>query len=79
MEYFLNLLNAQKEMYLPERKVKYKEKRHVKSSWMTRGILNSINTKNMLCIIFIQADWQNIDTYNNFRQEYINYKATLGK
>ena len=63
-------------MYLPKRKVKYKKKRHVKSSWMTRGILNSINTKNMLYKIFIQADSQNVDI---FKQEYINYKATLGK
>ena len=51
----------------------------MKSSWMTRGILNSINTKNMLYKIFIQADSQNVDTYNNFKQEYINYKATLRK
>ena len=27
--------------------------------------------------MFIQADSQNIDTYNNFKQEYINYKATV--
>ena len=33
----------------------------------------------MLYIIFIQADSQNVDTYNNFKQEYINYKATLRK
>ena len=44
-----------------------------------RYILNSINTKNMLYKIFIQADLQNEDTYNNFKQEYINYKATLRK
>ena len=51
----------------------------MKSSWMTRGILNSINTNNMLYKIFIQADSQNVDTYNNFKQKYINYKATLRK
>ena len=41
----------------------------MKSSWMTRGILNSINTKNMLYKIFIQADSQNVDTYNNLKLE----------
>ena len=51
----------------------------MKSSWMTRGILNSINTKNMLYTIFIQADSQNVETYNNFKQGYINYKVTLRK
>ena len=66
-------------MYLPKRKVKYNKKRHIKFSWTTRGILNSINTKNMLYKIFIQAESQNVDTYNNFKQEYINYKATLKK
>ena len=33
----------------------------------------------MLYKIFIQADSQNVDTYNNFKLEYINYKATLRK
>ena len=33
----------------------------------------------MLYTIFIQADSQNVDTYNNFKQEYINYKVTLRK
>ena len=37
-----------KDMYPPKRKVKYNKKKTMKSSWMTRGILNSINTKNML-------------------------------
>ena len=53
--------------------------KHMKSSWMTRGILNSINSINILYKIFVQADSQNEDTYNNFKQEYINYKATLRK
>ena len=45
----------------------------MKSSWMTKGILNSVNTKNVLYKILIQADSQNADTYNNFKQKYINY------
>ena len=48
---------------------------------MTRGILNSINTKTILYKSFIQAYSRNVDTYmyNNFKQEYINYKTTLTK
>ena len=49
----------------------------MKPSWMTRGILMSINTKNMLYKIFIQDDSQNVYTNTNFNQVYINYKATL--
>ena len=55
-EIFSKFVKRAKDMYLPKRKVKYNKKRHMKSSWMTRGILNSINTKNMLYKIFIQAD-----------------------
>ena len=44
---------------------------------MTRGILNSINTKNMIYKIFFQDDSQNVYTNTNFNQEYINYKVTL--
>ena len=76
---FFKFVKRAKDMYLLKRKVKYNKKRHMKSSWMTRGILNSINTKNVLYKIFIQADSQNEDIYNNFKQEYINYKATLRK
>ena len=68
-----------KYMYLPKKKVKHNKKRHIKCSWMTRVIPNSINTRNMLYKIFIHADLQNIDTYNHFKQEYINYKATIRK
>ena len=50
---------------------------------MARGMLNSINNKHMLYKIFIQADSQNIDTCNNFKQKCLksesNYKATLRK
>ena len=58
MKYFLNLLNARKTcIYQKEKKrKKYNEKRHMKSNWMTRGMLNSINTKNMSYKVFIQAD-----------------------
>ena len=76
---FSKFVKRAKDMYLPKRKVKYNKKKHMKSSWMTRGIVNSINTKNLLYQMFIQADSQNVDTYINFKQEYINYKATLRK
>ena len=67
-EIFSKFVKRAKDMYLPKRKVKYNKMKHKKSSWMTRGILNSIDIKNMLLVykIFIQADSQNVDTYNNF-------------
>ena len=68
-----------KDKYLPKRKMKYDKKRHMQSSWMTRGILNSINTKNMLYKTFIQANSQNVNLYRQLKEEYATYKTKLRK
>ena len=53
---FASLLNHAREKHLPIKLVKYNKKRHKKSCWMTNGILESINTKDKLYKIVIQAD-----------------------
>ena len=57
--------------------MKYDKKGHMQSSWMTRGILNSINTKNMLYKTFIQANSQNVNLYRQLKEEYATYKTKL--
>ena len=48
-ETFSKLIKYAKEKLLPKRKVKHnRNKKHIKSNWMTKGVLNSINTKNAL-------------------------------
>ena len=78
-EIFSKLVKYAKDKYLPKRKMKYDKKRHMQSSWMTRGILNSINTKNMLYKTFIQANSQNVNLYRQLKEEYATYKTKLRK
>ena len=52
---------------LPKRKVKYNRKKHGKSNWMTKGILNSINTKNALYKILIQTSPTNEDVHSRVK------------
>ena len=46
---------------------------------MTNGILESINTKDKLYKIFIQADKTNVDRFNTLKSDYQAYRARLRK
>ena len=46
---------------------------------MTNGILESINTKDKLYKIFIQADKPNVDRFNILKSDYQAYRARLRK
>ena len=46
---------------------------------MTNGILESINTKDKLYKIFIQADKTNVDRFNTLKADYQAYRARLRK
>ena len=46
---------------------------------MTNGILESINTKDKLYKIFIQADKANVDRFNTLKSDYQAYRARLRK
>ena len=46
---------------------------------MTKGILNSINTKNGLYKILIQTSPTNEDVHNRLKSEYTEYRAKLRK
>ena len=76
---FASLLNHAREKHLPIKLVKYNKKRHKKSCWMTNGILESINTKDKLYKIFIQADKTNVDRFNTLKSDYQAYRARLRK
>ena len=76
---FASLLNHAREKHLSIKLVKYNKKRHKKSCWMTNGILESINTKDKLYKIFIQADNTNVDRLNTLKSDYQAYRARLKK
>ena len=46
---------------------------------MTNGILESINTKDNLYKIFIQADKTSVDRFNTLKSDYQTYRARLRK
>ena len=76
---FAFLLNRAREKHLPIKLVKYNKKRHNKYCWMTNGILESINTKDKLYKISIQADKTNVDRFNTLKSDYQSYRARLRK
>ena len=45
---FINILTNIKQRVLPKTRVQFNKKKHKKSQWMSRGILNSINSKDKL-------------------------------
>ena len=46
---FINILTNIKQRILPKTRVKFNKNKHKKSQWMSRGILNSIDSKDKLC------------------------------
>ena len=74
---FSSFIVYAKDKHLPKKLVKYNKKKHKKSKWMTNGILRSINTKDKLYKILVQADTQNEVIYNVLKNNYLTYRATL--
>ena len=62
-ELFNGLLNNARAKHLPKKRVKYQKKLHKKSTWISNGILNSINKKDKLYKTLIQTDTNNIILY----------------
>ena len=68
-ETFTKLIKCDKNKHLPKRQEKYNKKKHGKSNWMTKGILNSINTKKALYKILIQTSPTNEDVHCRLKSE----------
>ena len=58
---FINILTNIKQRVLPKTRVKFNKKKHKKSQWMSRGILNSINSKDKL----YKKTGENISRFSN--------------
>ena len=78
-ETFSKLIKCAKDKHLPKRNVMYNRKKHGKSNWMTKGILNSFNTKNALYKILIQTSPTNEDVHSILKSEYTEYRTKLPK
>ena len=44
---FMQPFSTLKEKYLPKRRVKFNKRKHCKNPWLTEGLLNSINAKDI--------------------------------
>ena len=73
---FSLLIKYAKNKHLPKKRVKYQKSKHFKSKWMTKGLLNSINTKDRLYKILVQTDTNNI-LYETMRLNLKTYQRIL--
>ena len=76
----MNILTQAKQKCMPRKIVKFDKnkhkKKHKKNPWMTRGILNSINSKNKLYKTLLQSD-PNWDTYGTLQTNYKTNKSLI--
>ena len=73
---FLLLINYAKNKYLQKKRVKYKKNKHFKSKWMTKGLLNSINTKDRLYKMMVQTSMDSV-MYEPLRANLKAYQRIL--
>ena len=75
---FSLLINYAKNKYLQKKRVKYKKNKHFKSKWMTKGLLNSINTKDRLYKMMVQTSTDSV-MYEPLRANLKAYQRILKK
>ena len=73
---FSLLINYAKNKYLQKKRVKYKKNKHFKSKWMTKGLLNSINTKDRLYKMMVQTSTDSV-MYEPLRANLKAYQRIL--
>ena len=56
---FIKLVTSAKNKHLPKKIVRFNKKKHKKATWLTNGILKSINIKDKMYKILAKAD--NVD------------------
>ena len=75
---FSILINYAKNKYLQKKRIKYKKNTHFKSKWMTKGLLNSINTKDRLYKMMVQTSTDSV-MYEPLRANLKAYQRILKK
>ena len=66
-----------REKHLSKKKVKYQNKLHKKSKWISSGTLKFINTKDRLHKVLIQTDSSNTVLYVRLLDGFKQYRAKL--
>ena len=73
---FINILTNIKQRVLPNTRVKFNKRKHKKSQWMSRGILNSINSKDKLYIKLVKTS-PDSPIFANLKTNFNTYKKII--
>ena len=65
LKQFIDIFTNLKNEYLPKRKVKLNKRKHKVQPWMTKAILNSINSRDKIYKTLISPNYSEI--YRNFK------------
>ena len=74
---FSKAVNFAKEKHLPIKKKKFDRHKHKINKWITRGILESINTKNKLYKQLVQTGTRDLDAYEHLKVRFNRYRNIL--
>ena len=75
---FENLLTYAKNKHLPVRRKKFDKQKHHINKWITRGLLTSINSKNILYKKLVQMRVDgNVETYNQLKIRFNRFRNIL--
>ena len=78
-ETFARLIAESKNKYLPTKVKQFNKRKHKKNKWITTGIIKSINTKDKMYTILIQANAEQRETYETLRSNFRTFKNILRK
>ena len=67
---FLAIIQEAKNKHLPTKKVKFNKYKHKKNKWITRGILKSIKTKNMIYKQLQQTKPENTEEFETLKVRF---------
>ena len=76
IQIFSQLLNYAKNKHLPTKTVKYNNKKHYKSKWITGSLLKSINTKDKLYKTLAKTDSHCV-IYQTLKKDFQQFQKTL--
>ena len=74
---FPKLLQDAKDKHLPVRNIKFNKYKHKKNTWITRGILKSIKTKNKLYKVLRQTDTEDVEAFESIKIRFNRFHNIL--
>ena len=73
----MSIIQEVKNKHLPTKKIKFNKYKHKKNKWITRGILKSIKTKNMIYKQLQQTKPENTEEFETLKVRFKRFKKIL--